>query len=341
MPFELQIGQAVGVTRQVLNQVLSLQDGNAALLFCYLLSIQEPYKEETAVSVLNVEPEVLRRALQRLQQAGIVIETQQQTQQTYQPQQAPEAPRGLVSDERPIYSSKQIADVMTGTVDFRNVVRETETLLGRSLSSSDMQILFSIYEWRGLPPGVMYLLVTHCMEEARQRYGPERPPTLKQIDKEAAQWERDGIDTEARAEAYLAELADRKTLRQQVMGILSIFGREPSPTEARYINEWLSYGLSAELIGLAYDKTVLRTGNLSWKYMDTILKSWHDKKLLTPEEVETGDVRKAIPQQQINHPTSQPQKPSFRPPQEPGSHEKAVVDEMKEFLKRMRQEQEG
>jgi DNA replication protein DnaD len=63
-------------------------------------------------------------------------------------------------------------------------------------------------------------------------------------------------------------------------------------SEQRYLDGWLELGFGPEALAIAYDRTVLRTGKLTWKYMDTILKSWSDRQLFTPEEIEAGDPAK-------------------------------------------------
>jgi DNA replication protein DnaD len=54
-------------------------------------------------------------------------------------------------------------------------------------------------------------------------------------------------------------------------------------------------GFSPEAVSIAYDRTVLKTGALKWPYLNSILKSWHQKGLHTPEEIETGDGSSAAP----------------------------------------------
>lgn len=44
-----------------------------------------------------------------------------------------------------------------------------------------------------------------------------------------------------------------------------------------------------ESIALAYDRTVTNTGSLKWNYMDSIIRSWHEKGLHSPEEIELRD----------------------------------------------------
>jgi DNA replication protein DnaD len=52
-------------------------------------------------------------------------------------------------------------------------------------------------------------------------------------------------------------------------------------------------GFGEELIEMAYDRTVTNTGGLKWGYMNSILKSWHEKGLFTPADVREKDGRKA------------------------------------------------
>ena len=42
---------------------------------------------------------------------------------------------------------------------------------------------------------------------------------------------------------------------------------------------------------MAYDRTVLGTGKLAWRYMDKIVSSWHEKGLHSLGEIESGDAR--------------------------------------------------
>jgi DnaD/phage-associated family protein len=228
---------------------------------------------------LGFSPETLQKTLAMLQAAGILTEN------------APAIP--LVSDVRPSYAGSEVAQGVKRDSAFRHVVDETQRRLGKVLSSNDMQILFGLYDWRGMSPGVISLLVTYCLEDARRRYGEGRPPTMRQIDKEAAIWEERGIDTEEKAEQYIQETEDKRQMNNSVYRLLGISGRAPSATEERYIGEWINMGFQTDVISLAYDKTVLGCGKLSMKYMNSILKNWHEKNLHTRQAVESGDMRQA------------------------------------------------
>ncbi|MCC8357708.1 MAG: DnaD domain protein, partial [Oscillospiraceae bacterium] len=74
---------------------------------------------------------------------------------------------------------------------------------------------------------------------------------------------------------------------------LGIQGRRLSPTERKYIDDWITLGFGPEALALAADRTVTNTGDLKWKYMNSIVHSWHQKGLHTVEEIEKGDRKPA------------------------------------------------
>ena len=57
-------------------------------------------------------------------------------------------------------------------------------------------------------------------------------------------------------------------------------------------------GFRDDTIRMAYERTCLNTGALKWAYMNSILTSWHEQNLHTPEEILAGDApRKPQPEQ--------------------------------------------
>ena len=136
---------------------------------------------------------------------------------------------------------------------------------------------------------MIYLLVCHCDERIRRRYGEGRRPTLRQIEKEGYAWARLGIDSQRAAAAYLKEYAQRQQTLPQYMRVLCLGDRLPSPSEEKYLTAWQEMGFSPEAVAMAYDKTVLKCHELKWPYCNGILKRWHQAGLHTPEEIQAGD----------------------------------------------------
>jgi len=148
-----------------------------------------------------------------------------------------------------------------------------------------------------LPPEVILQLITHCIKES-QTTGDGRAPSVRYIEKAAFTWEREGVFTLERAEEYLKALEARKSIRGEVKKALQIRDREFSATEKRYVDGWISMEFEPEAIAIAYDRTVLKTGKLTWAYMDSIIKNWHSKGLHTAQQVMEKDSGKKGGQRQ-------------------------------------------
>ena len=91
-----------------------------------------------------------------------------------------------------------------------------------------------VYDYLGLPADVIFLLVGHCAERVRRRYGEGRRPGMKQIEKEGYAWARMGIDSQEAAAAYLRTYARRQEDLPRYMRALGLGDRAPAPSEEKY-----------------------------------------------------------------------------------------------------------
>lgn len=76
---------------------------------------------------------------------------------------------------------------------------------------------------------------------------------------------------------------------------MQIRGRNLTAPESRYIRQWLEMGFDENTIGLAYEKSCLNTGGLSWPYINKILLRWHEQGLHTLNEIRSGDSKPVVP----------------------------------------------
>lgn len=260
------------------NLLLDSGNGNAALLYIYILSHSCEINVGAAAKRLSLSEDDVLRAVDALVSLGIIGRGD-----------APSAPERQVS--APEYSSADVAEHLGSDREFKQLADFCESSLGKLLTTVDLQVLLSIYSWLGLPADVICLLITNCIEEYRTKYGPARVPTLRTIEKTAKIWARDGVLTCKRAEEYLAEHERANAEKNRIAKLLGIFDRTLSPTEEKYISSWMSLGMSDELISSAYDKTVVNTGSLKWRYMDKIITSWHEHGYKTAEETDSHPVK--------------------------------------------------
>lgn len=255
--------------------LLSLCDGDCALLYLYLLRTGGALDAAKAARDLRRVEEAVRAAADKLGRAGLLRR---------------EGERPLPpAEELPEYSAQEIAARSKGDPSFRALVTEAQRMLGHELSGADLKTLFGIYDRLGMPGDVIMLMINHVAAVLRRRYGEGRLPTMHAVEKEAFRWANREIFTAEQAEAYMAEQERREQEDERVRHMLQIADRKPTATERKYIDGWLSMGYGCEALELAYDRTVIRTGKLNWSYMDKIVRSWYEKGLFTPEEIEKGD----------------------------------------------------
>lgn len=255
--------------------ILEGKNPDAALLYIYIMSRGGHFDPALASRELAVEPARLQTALAFLTGSGLVPDVKG---------------NGLVREapERP-YGAAEIAQTMNEDEDFSALVSDISLRLGRPLTRPDLEILMNIYENLSFPAPVISLLVTHCMDETARKFGPGRRPTLRQVEKEAYIWHREGVSDAGSAESYLIRLEKQRSDINRVARALQITDRPLSQSELGYIKAWLAMGFDVDVIYKAYDRTVINTGALKWSYMDSIIKSWHSKNLHTLSEVEAGD----------------------------------------------------
>ena len=262
-----------------LDGLLRLGDGNCALLYLWLLRSGGTLDEGEAVRALHLTQSALRAALERLRQNGLLGEGTGSEKPLPPP------------DELPEYRSEDVVRRSREDPAFQALVREAQAKLGHTLSTADLKKLFGIYDYLGLPCDVIMLLINRCAESIRKRYGETRLPTMYAIEKEAQTWCRMEILTLEQAEEFILREDQREERSERLRRMLQIRDRQPTSNERRYMNEWLDMDFPDETLELAYERTIEGTGKLAWKYMDAILRSWRDKGLRTPEEIEKGDRR--------------------------------------------------
>lgn len=173
--------------------------------------------------------------------------------------------------------------------DFVLLRRQVEDKLGKKLSSADDQILAGLYHDVALPADVVYLLVCHCLERTARRLGDGRKPTMRQIEKEGYHWLTLGVTDQKSAARYLREYQRKLNGAAAYMRVLGLGDRAPIEAELKYLMEWMDWGFPPETVAMAYERTILRKQTLEWRYLNGILRRWHEQGLITPEQVESGE----------------------------------------------------
>lgn len=251
-------------------------DGDSALAYLALLRAKGEINGGKLCSQLRWPAERLQRALNALTRLGLLS----------RPQSPPEPPQPV--EQKPEYTRADMARALEGA-EFAALTGAVEDKLGKKLTTPDLEILLGLYDHLGLPADVIFSLVGFCMEKIAARYGPGRRPTLRQIEQEGYLWARQGIFDQKSASAHIKKYQRTREAVPQLMALLGLEDRKPSPGEEKYLAAWSEMGFDSDVILRAYDRTVLRCKELRWPYMNKILDSWHRKGLHTLAQVEAGD----------------------------------------------------
>ena len=263
------------VDRSSVQKLLSAASGDAALLYLYIQSGNDPAEAESA---LRLTAGRYQCAAATLRQLGLWPE---------------EKTRFIPSGERPQYSEQDVSSAMNQSGEFRRLYGEIQRLLGRTLNTEELKIVLGFVRYLGLPADVICVLVCYCKDRAKQR-GSLRNPSLRAIEKEAYAWAEQGIDTMEEAGAYIQNQNMRRSRMGELKKLLQIRNRELTAAEERYADTWLEMGFDNDALAMAYERTCLNTGGLNWAYMNKILTRWHEAGYHTAQQIQAGD-KKPLP----------------------------------------------
>ena len=251
------------------HKLLCAQNPDAALLYLYIKAGNDPAQ---AARNLGYTESRYACASATLRQLGLWTEEK----------------NVRLPGEPPQYTEEDIINAMDTDMDFRALRGEIQRLLGKNLTTEELKILIGFVRYLGLPADVIVLLVCHCKDEAR-KLGSKRTPSLHRIEKEAYKWAEKGIDTMEEAAAYIQTQSLRNPRLRKLMQQLQIRSRSLTPGEEKYAQRWLGMGFDEEAIAMAYERTCLNTGGLSWPYLNKILTRWHEAGLHTAEKIRNQD----------------------------------------------------
>lgn len=264
-----------------LRPLMGTANGDAMLLYIYIHCGNNPTQ---AASALRMNEQRFACAAATLRQLGLWPEEKKLT---------------VATGERPNYSERDVLDTLEREPAFRSLYGEIQRRLGKTLNTEELKILLSFVRYLGLPEDVICVLVSYCQERARRK-GNLRSPSLRTIEKEAYAWAERGIDTMEEAAAFIQAQNVYHSRLSGLMRILQIRGRALTAAEEKYARAWLDMGLEDELFAMAYERTCLNTGGLSWAYMNKILARWHQAGYRTAADVRSGDRKNTTTERQLD-----------------------------------------
>ena len=199
-----------------LDRLIAAHDGDVALLYLYWLRSGALDPERAAAALCRTRREI-GEAEEKLRRIGLLDEgAQTASPQTSRDQLYP-------PEEPPVYTAEDLTARSREDETFSAILAEAVRVMGRNLSSNDMKVLFGIYDHLGLPPEVIFMLLSYCAEQYRERYGESRRPSARSFEKLAYDWARQEIMTIEQAESVIAAQKERRGELGEIKALLNGF----------------------------------------------------------------------------------------------------------------------
>lgn len=174
-------------------------------------------------------------------------------------------------------SMKDIAKAMDINPKMKETVLMAEQLLKKTLSQREITSLYSFMQEYSMTQEMVLVLLEYCVTLDKTSFS--------YIEKVAQSWYETDIRTLESATKVLNRVVKEGRMQKKCKKIFGL-ERELSQTENGYIARWVTeLSMSEAMIKNAYERTVANTGKISMPYMNTILKSWHEKGIKTVSQI--------------------------------------------------------
>lgn len=161
------------------------------------------------------------------------------------------------------YSGDQLK-AFKNSPDTAQIVFVAEQYLKRTLSLSDIQALYFIYDELKFSCEMTDYLLQYCLDRDKSSFS--------YIKKVAINWAQSGISTPKQAKALAGNRYEK-----YVYSVLKALGKSniPQQPEADMVTKWYKdYGFSLDIIMEACNRTVIATDSHRLEYCDKILTGW-------------------------------------------------------------------
>lgn len=247
----------------MLDKLIAVGDGDAALLYLYILRHGDMADEKAVCRQLHLTDERYARAVFTL--TGL-------SAPAAPPEQSPDKPAA------PDYTAQELRRARTDDHKFSAVCRMAEDALGRTLTEGQLRTLLTAYDHLGLSAEAIIELLSYL----KKQKGTVR---LSDIRREAYAWADMGLYTAHDVQTYLSRKADEKPLSDAIFAAVGADPAAPAPKEQRLCAFALSHGFPPDAVALAAARADRQQGKRSLDYILGILRQWEQKGVHTVSEI--------------------------------------------------------
>lgn len=182
-------------------------------------------------------------------------------------------------ETRTAYTPKQINALKESSDDFSMMLYGVSTLLGGTLSTTDMSTLAYFYDTLHFSAELIEYLIEYCVTNGHKSF--------RYIEKVALAWADKGITTVKQAKTSNMNYNDTT---YSVLEAFGITNRSAGKVELDYINKWIEmYRNNNSIIIEACNRTMKATHQPSFEYADTILTKWKEADVKNTDDIKEID----------------------------------------------------
>jgi len=181
-----------------------------------------------------------------------------------------------LSDYKPNYRTSEISKRIAEDSKLSQMYKIVSTILGKNLSSADIEILYSMYDYYRLPAEVIAVMTEYFVGKGTV--------TMRKLEKEAQKWSEAGVDTVPKAKKYIKKREEFLSYTAMVKRIVGAHERTLTAKEKEFVLKWQTeLKATPDAVKEAYEITVNNTGKVSFNYMNKVLEGKSQEKKAHPK----------------------------------------------------------
>ena len=163
-----------------------------------------------------------------------------------------------------------------------DMLKDIEKILGRTLSTKEMEMYLGWQKEFSFPSELILLLVEYCASRGKSDY--------RYIEKVALTWHDMNIKTMSQAQNYIKQTEDKWVKIRKILSYLGIKNTDLMKPQEEMLNKWIiTYNFDLEMIQKACDICANRLNRADFKYIDGILTNWFNNNIKTLDDVALKD----------------------------------------------------
>ncbi len=181
----------------------------------------------------------------------------------------------------PRLSPKDIVAAARDNASIAYLLNDAQTVLGRTISHAEQEMLVNMVNYYGLPAEVIMMLLEFYRSEKEKG----RSIGISYINQMAKNWSEEGIDTVTAAEEKLIGIERSDRLWSEVVAITGIRHRRPTQKQRDMVNRWFE-DFDITMITAASDIMKENIPEPKLSYMDAVIKKWKKNNIKSPSQLQ-------------------------------------------------------